>query len=381
MKKAISLFSNAGIGDIGIESNGIEVIHANELLEERANTYRYNHKKTNVICDNILNLEKDSFNRLKKGIKDDLFLLMATPPCQGVSSAGKRDKFDIRNQLIKPTIKAIKELFPEWVLIENVPNYQKAFISDTEHIIKEEDSNNKYKKINIVDYIKKELSPLGYEMKASILDAKDYGVPQTRKRLIIILNRTNKIISFPEPTHGENLQDYITVRDVISHLEQLSSGEKSKKDRLHCAENHNKDHIRWMAATKEGDTAFNNIKFEDRPHTVDKKTGEKRLIKAFKTTYKRIFWDKPSPTITMYSGSISSQNNVHPRDSRALTIREAMILQSIPESFIFPENTTKRQMRNMIGEAVPPLLIDKIIKHITEQEKIYLIDKKKLSKN
>ena len=100
-----------------------------------------------------------------------------------------------------------------------------------------------------------------------------------------------------------------------------------------------------------------------------KKTGELRRIKGFGTTYKRIWWDKPAPTVTMSSGSISSQNNVHPRDSRAMTVREAMELQTIPKEYTFLPNATEKEMREMIGEAVPSQLAKAITEHIIKMDK------------
>lgn len=364
MYKAISFFSNAGIGDMGVEKAGVHVLYANELLEKRAKIYQLNHPHTKVITGDVNELtKKDYKNMLKEVDEKDLFLMVATPPCQGVSAAGKRKQFDIRNQLIKPTVKAIKELKPLWIWMENVPTYERAMIPVGEHIELEDKGQEM---VSIIDYLKQNLEPVGYKIEYKVLNASDYGVPQQRKRLIFIMTRTGKDITFPEKTHGleTNLKGYFTVRDAIGHLEPLESGEKSLNDPYHYAKKHNENHIKWMKATPEGKTAFDNERFEDRPHVIDKETGKKRLIKAFKTTYKRIYWDKPAPTVTMGSAGISSQNNVHPRDSRALTLREVMLLQSIPEHFKFSEETTDKDAREMVGEAVPSLLAEKITEHI-----------------
>lgn len=361
MYKAISFFSNAGIGDLGVEQAGVQVVYANELLQKRADTYKLNHPHTHVECKDINQINEEDFTLMKSLYEDELFLLVATPPCQGVSAAGKRDKFDIRNQLIKPTVKAIKEHMPLWVWLENVQGYQHATIPDTEDIVEDDDT---YERIKIVDFLEKYLGPLGYKIAFKVLDAKDYGVPQSRKRMITILTRTDKEISFPEPTHGIEGLPFVTVRDAIGHLEPLEAGERSLTDSYHFSPKHNDRHIKWMKATPEGQTAFDNEKFEDRPHTIDKHTGELRQIKAFRTTYKRMWWDQPAPTVTMYSGGISSQNNVHPRDSRAISVREAMLFQSMPLDYTFPEETTEKEMREMVGEAVPCLLGKAITEHI-----------------
>lgn len=339
---------------------GVHVVHANELLTKRAETYRLNHPQTNVMCRDINSLTDIDIRNMKQDLEDDLFLLVATPPCQGVSAAGKRDRFDIRNQLIKPTVHMIKEFRPRWVWLENVPNYEKATIPNTREIVEDGDD---VPRIDVLGFIEQELFPLGYRMDYRVLNANQYGVPQSRRRLIIILTRTDSEITFPEPTHGIDGSPFATVRDAIGHLEPLESGESSKEDPYHFAATHNVNHVRWMKATPEGQTAFDNENFEDRPHMIDKMTGLPREIKAFKTTYKRIWWDRPSPTVTMGSAGISSQNNVHPRDSRALTLREVMLLQSIPMWYRFAD-TSMKENREMVGEAVPPLLAKAITEHI-----------------
>lgn len=362
MYQAMSFFSNAGIGDIGVENAGVDVVFANELLEKRVLTHQKNHPNTFVLCEDINKVTNEDLLQYKKQLVErDLFLLTATPPCQGVSTAGKRDKFDIRNQLVKPMVRAIQTLRPMWVWMENVPGYMKATIPDTTEIVEDDDTHDR---INIIDYIKKHLEPHGYTFTYDVLDAKDFGVPQMRKRLIMIMTRTNSEPTLPSSSHGIEGSPFNTVRNAIGHLESLKSGEASKKDRYHFAPKHNPNHIKWMSATPEGQTAFDNEKFEDRPHVIDKNTGEIRLIKAFRTTYKRMWWDKPAPTITMSSGSISSQNNVHPSDPRVLSVRESMLIQTMPEHFEFAEGTSEKDMREMIGEAVPSLFAQKITEHI-----------------
>lgn len=362
--KGLSLFSNAGIGDFGVEMTDVDILIANELLKERSDTYSLNHPHTTVFNEDVNNFTNERFQTLKENyFNDGLFLLVSTPPCQGVSLAGRRDKCDIRNQLIKPTVRAIKVFLPLWVWIENVPAYAQAKIPNYIDIVEDDGS---LEQINIIDFLKQELEPLGYKLKTKVLNAKDYGVPQSRKRLITILTRTDKEISFPEITHGEKegLLPYVTVRDAIGHLEPLESGEKSETDIYHRARLHPERHIEWMKHTPEGQTALNNQELKHRPNKVDKITGEIRPIKAYQTTYKRMWWDKPAPTVTMASGNISSQNNVHPRDTRALTIREIMILQTIPDTFRFPDYVTENEIREMIGEAVPCLLAKTITQHI-----------------
>lgn len=367
MKKAISFFSNAGIGDFGVEMAGVSVVFANELIAKRANTYKLNHPQSEVLIGDICNLTTEDVEGIKNISDENPFLFIATPPCQGMSAAGKRDKFDVRNQLIKPTVALIKEFLPEWVWLENVAAFQNAMIPNTQNIV---DDNDNQERIKIVDFIRQELEPYGYKMEFKKLDAKDYGVPQSRVRTFTILTRTGAEISFPETTHGKEKLPYVTLRDAIYHLPRLSKDDITE-DPYHYCPKHNEQHIRWMSATPEGQTAFDNEHIDDRPHVVDSVTGEKRLIKAFNTAYRRMWWDKPATTITMNSGSISSQCNTHPEDARVLSIRELMILQTIPNTYIFPEGTSDKEMREMIGEAVPCQLAKIITEHILHIDNQY----------
>lgn len=360
MKKAVSFFSNAGIGDIGVELAGVNVVFANELLPNRAKTYLSNHPHSDVLVGDICEIDENKILSIKENLDGSPFLFIATPPCQGMSIAGKRNKFDIRNQLIKPTIKLIKEFQPEWIWLENVATFQNAMIPNNPEIVDDDETKER---IKIVDFIKQELEPFGYKMAYKKIDAKDYGIPQSRVRVFTILTRTGAEITFPETTHGEGKIPYVTLRDAIYHLPRLKVGEKTD-DPYHYCPKHNDKHIRWMTATPEGQTAFDNENFEDRPHTVDKETGEVREIKAFRTTYRRMWWDKPATTVTMGSGGINGQCNVHPEDPRTLSIREIMILQTIPDTYSFPKGISDNQIREMIGEAVPCRLAYIITKHI-----------------
>ena len=147
-------------------------------------------------------------------------------------------------------------------------------------------------------------------------DAKNFGTAQSRKRSICLISKGGTW------QHPKPLESVLTLRDVISHLPSLQNGEHSSIP-WHFAPNHHENHVKWMSATPEGETAFNNVK--DYPQ----KDG--RRIKGFMTTYKRMYWNKPAPTVTMTNGSISSQNNVHPKDPRVLSIRELLCVCGLPE--------------------------------------------------
>jgi len=349
MIKGTSLFSNVGIAETYLERNNIDIVVANELLSERARFYKFLHPNTDVVTGDIT--EETIFNEVvKKSLENEIEFLLATPPCQGMSVAGKMDENDPRNSLIIKAVEFIKLVKPKNVIIENVPTMLKTSI-----LVNGE-------KIKIVDYIESQLSN-EYTISFNILNAADYGTPQVRKRTIVLLS---KIGEWKLPTKEEQ----ITVEQAIGHLPSLESGEKSDI-KYHFGTKHNDRHILWMKHTPTGCTAFDNAVYYPQ-----KEDGTR--IKGFSTTYKRISWDKPAPTITMCNGGISSQNNVHPgrklsdgtySDARVLSLKELMILTGLPDDWEVPEWASENLIRKVIGEGVPPKLIEAIIKNIPKEEK------------
>lgn len=343
--KSLSLFSCAGIGELLLEKNNIKTVVANELLTNRSELYKYNHPNVNIIEGDIHD-ENIKQKIIKTSIDNNVEYVQATPPCQGFSRAGKCNKNDIRNILICDTVDIIQQVEPKWVLIENVPEMiNNSIVVDN-------------KKIKIIDYISIRLK--NYNIKYEILNTKDYGIAQNRKRAIILLSKKDVYqLKFPEKK-----DKIVTVKDAIGHLPSLESGEQSNI-LYHYAKIHNDNHIRWMKNTPTGKTAFDNQKH------FPQKNGRK--IKGYNTTYKRISWDKPSPTITMCNGAISSQNNVHPgrlqndgtySDARVLTIHELMILTGIEKLWKIPEWAKDNFIRQMIGECLPPCIPYEITKQL-----------------
>lgn len=341
MINGISLFANVGIGETYFKEKGINICVSNELLQKRCDFYSHLYPNCEMICGDIGN--ENIFNKLLELYnKYKCDFLMSTPPCQGMSQAGKMDKDDPRNSLIIYTIEFIKKTLPSNIIIENVPQILKFSIKIDN------------KEVKILDYIINELEPLGYFINYGVLDCADYGTPQTRKRAIFLISKIKKW-EFPEK------MEKITVRDVIGDLPSLESGEKSDIP-LHYSKKHADRHILWMKHTPTGETAFNNKKY------YPQKDGRK--IKGYNTTYKRIEWDKPAPTITMCNGSISSQNNVHPgrklddgtySDARVLSILEILRLSGLPDDWNIPEDASENFIRQVIGEGFPPLFSAKLL--------------------
>lgn len=343
------MFSSAGIAETYFKDIGLNTIVANELLIKRANLYSNLNPDTIVINGDITN--KNIKNKILDN-SNNINYLIATPPCQGVSRAGKNHNLsdminDERNYLIFHVIEIIHKKKPDYILIENVPRFLDLLLP------------YKNKLLPIKDILTKEFSTC-YNIEIEILDSSDFGVAQKRLRSIIKLYKKN--LTWVWPTRNEKK---ISVYEAISYLPSLESNQKSDIP-WHYARKHTEKHILWMKNTPTGKSAF-----ENEIYYPKKENGEK--IKGYKATYARMSWDEPAPTITMRNDAISSQRNVHPgrklndgtfSDARVLTPLELMILTSLPSNWNIPKDTPEILIRQCLGECVPPLLIKKIMNDI-----------------
>ena len=344
--KAMSLFTSAGIDEYFLSRIGIDVVVANELLQDRANLYKSLYRKSNMICGDVLD-PKIYKTLISSAKREKVDLIIATPPCQGVSLIGKNKtnkqmSSDKRNHLIFALIAIVKKIGASYVIIENVPRFLDLLLP------------YKGKLTNIIDILYKELG-LKYNIEYRMLNVKDYGVPQNRKRAVIKLYKKGLKWAWPKEERE------ITLREAIGHLPSIEAGEDSGI-KWHVARKHSRENVLWMQYTPEGKSAFQNKVYS--PKKID---GKK--IKAFAACYSRMKWDKPCPTITMRNDCIASQRNVHPgrkrqdgtySDARVLTLLELFVLSSFPQTNKIPPNTPEMLIRRCIGEGVPPLFMKKI---------------------
>ncbi len=345
----LSLFASAGIGETYFKEVGIDIKVANELLEKRADLYRAINPETTVICGDITNDEV--FSKIIKSCPEKVDFILASPPCQGMSVAGKNRcqeemESDERNYLITYVVKAVKATNPDYILVENVPTLLKLELQYA----------GKYR--TVLDILQYEFGSQ-YEIDSMVVDAADYGVPQTRLRAIIKMNRIGKTWSWPAK------KEKITVREAIGHLPSLEAGETSEL-KWHFARKHSKDNILWMKHTPTGKSAFSNPVYYPQ-----KKDGTR--VKGYESSYRRIKWDAPAPTITIRNDCIASQRNVHPgrllpdgtySDARVLTPLELMLLNSLPADWKIPDDTPELLIRQCIGESIPPLMLKEIVRGI-----------------
>lgn len=347
--KGLSLFANVGIAETYLKELGFPIVLANELLEDRVKFYEHLHGHS-AISGSITDAEVYS-NVIAQAKNLGVNFILATPPCQGMSTAGQMKADDPRNTLIVKAMQAFQDLMPEFMLIENVPQMFKTSILVNGEVV------------NIKDYLQSVADKYDYYVKFDIFDAADYNTPQNRKRSFTRIYK--KSYEWNDPVK----QKWITVKDAIGHLPSIESGEKSKI-KWHYAKTHTPNHILWLKNTPTGKSAFEN------PVHYPKKDGRK--IKGFLNTYKRISWDKPAPTITMANGSISSQENVHPgrilpdgtySDARVLSLLEIFKLTGLPDNWNPPKWASDNIIRHVIGEAIPPRLVENIFKGLKYNDK------------
>lgn len=339
---AVSCFAGCGGLCYGIKAAGFDIVATNELVEDYKQIYKENFPNANFLPNDIKNITDNDIDKIKENYPQ-IDLLAGGPPCQGFSLAGKRNVDDDRNTLFTYYLKIANKLHPKVILMENVKLLT---------------SMRNPKGTLVKDEIIKTFNKIGYKGNFYCVNASSYGVPQNRERVFFIGIRKDLRLnpSFPEPTHfiEQNLLGdlCLTFGDAVSDLEFIESGEASTNDKMHKATNHPEHVLRWLVDVPQGKSAHENENPEMRPPS------------GYNTTYKRQKWNEPSCTITTNFNMISGCNNVHPIATRSLTTREAMRLQSFPDSFKFTGK--EGTIRTVIGNAVPPLLAYNVAKHILE---------------
>ena len=309
-----------------------------------------------MVCGDIT--EKETKDAIIKVVgKEKVDLIISTPPCQGLSSVGKNkgkalvQTDDPRNYLILETFDFIDRLSPSFVIFENVPQLLKIKLQfdgiylSVEDILIQKYSND-------------------YNIDIKIFNTCNYGIPQSRERVFIRLSRKNMIWKDPIPN-----DHVVTLREAIGDLPSLEPNQTSSL-KNHWARKHPENQIDWLRHTPEGCSAFHN-----KTHYPIKANGER--VKGYPNCYKRMVWDAPSPTVTMRNEIMSSQDKVHPgrpignglwSDARVLTIRELLIVMSLPPDLDLPTNVSDAALRQYIGEGIPSMMMKQIIEGICNKK-------------
>ena len=341
----IDLFAGVGGLSLGFEMEGFDILLANEFDQSIATAYKENHKSTNVVVGDITSLD---LSKVFGEYVNKIDVVIGGPPCQGFSQKGKRKTInDERNFLFKHYVEVVKFVKPKYFVMENVPNLLTA------------------EKGFFLNEIKGLFKGYGYSIRYGVLNAADYGVPQNRRRAIII----GKYLATP-PELPLPCKQKVTIWDAISDLAYLESGEgefeqeyrnSPKSDYEKKMRKGSKILYNHMA-TKHSALALERLSLI--PPNAGKEILPKEHItkSVYSGTWSRMKQNDVAVTITTRFDTPSSGKFTHPFLNRAITVREAARLQSFPDTFKFIGS--KMSQMKQVGNAVPPLLARKIARVI-----------------
>ena len=349
--RILDLFSGAGGFSYGMEKNPhFKTVVALDFNKPAIETFKYNMPWAETIVGDITS-EEVKKQVIELSIKKRVDMIIGGPPCQGFSLKGKKLGLeDPRNFLFNEYLKIVDQLQPEVFVIENV----KALLSTSAGWFR--------------DQIVEKVKAMGYFVDYGVLTATEFGVPQTRQRTIFICCKT-KHITLPI---GDSFSK-VTVRDAISDLSYLESGEGDFKQKYKFKPQsqyqiERRTDNEWLYNHKASDhNAIAIKKLKMIPPECGKEHLPKELLgnQKFCGTWGRLKWDEPSPTIDTRFDACSNGTNNHPYLNRAITPREAARLQSFDDTFVFVG--AKVHIRAQIGNAVPPLMAKAIADKIYEE--------------
>lgn len=366
--RGLSLFANVGIAEAYLQEVGVDILIANELIEDRARFYSDIYQDSHMIVGDITNDELRT-KIVDEAINKGVDFILATPPCQGMSMAGNRAEFDERNQLIYYAVDVVLRVKPKFVFIENVPT-----ILRTKIVVNGET-------MLIPKYLHSVLADYHFNDE-TLVKAMDHGVPQMRERNIFLLVRNDINLTWNFP----NAQPHITLQEAIGDLpsldpllregldftlEKFPSYEIKRAKGLevskwHYPPKHSWKQVEWMLHTPTGKSAiYNPVYYPQKANGIH--------VVAHHNHYRRMYWDKPARTITQNNGVISSLACVHPgrpfelngevlySDPRVLSIYELLIVSSLPKDWAIPDWASESFIRKVIGEGIPSKLVKEIM--------------------
>jgi len=344
---AIDFFCGGGGMTRGLLDAGIQVLAGIDSNPGCRETYEKNNHNTYLECDICELTPKQLIDKFSQLNNPNEVMLVGCAPCQPFSLL-RREKFDEKGNaiphksvnLLTEFGRFVKTIKPAHVLVENVPGL-------------------KGKGSEVLDEFKNMLDKEGYQWDEKVLYAKDYGVPQNRRRYVLIASRLFKP-AIPKPTHGNkpNLLPYRTVRQAIAKYPAIAAGETYKTIPNHHCANLSVLLLQRIRAT---------------PHDGGSRTDwpENLVLKCHKTfkghtdVYGRMKWDEPSPTLTVKCFSLSNGRFGHPEQDRAISLREAAALQTFSDDYVFYGSV--QEIGKQIGNAVPVLLARVMGNYVLEE--------------
>jgi DNA (cytosine-5)-methyltransferase 1 len=417
----VSLFTGGGIGDLSLRACGVEVLVASEMLSDRAEVYRANYPETEMIVGDIRKTAMEVTRLARERLAGrELDVLFATPPCQGMSRngrgkllngirAGLKPQFDERNSLALEAVAIALELQPRLIVFENVPEMEYTLIQDTDGTVRD-----------LLEIISHRLAPT-YCGRWEVVEFADYGVPQRRQRLITVFSRVEPIKSgcaagrsaLPERTHSAYptmfTKAWVSVDEALQGVPSLDAGQKADAEHptipFHRVPTLDEQKYFWVRHTPPGKGAFDNqcvnpkcgfrgngahgAQHDDnginrankdtpvrcakcgellpRPWVVE--DGTHRLMSGFTSAYKRMRGDLPASALTRNLSYACSDQKLHPREHRVLSLHEAFILHTVAQyDFQWQradgKKVSDKTIREIIGESIPPKGLEVIFHHL-----------------
>lgn len=337
---AIDLFAGGGGLSQGLKQAGFVVSAAVEIEPAACATYSANHPGTVIFQHDICKITGQEL--LRTSPTGQINLIAACPPCQGFSSlTAKYRRDDPRNELIFEFIRLVKEIRPSTIMMENVPGLAKGAGS------------------HLFEMAMQDLQTQGYHLSYDVVDVADYGVPQRRRRLVVLGSRSTSI-EIPKATHSraprEGQQRWATVRDAIAQedrpvtLKRAMALGGAHSVGWNVVRNLSDLNIERLRAVRPGKSrAALPIELRPRCHQLSD-TG-------FSNVYGRMSWDEPAPTITGGCTTLSKGRFGHPSQLRTISVREAALLQSFPKEYLF-DTSQMDKVCSIIGNALPPLFAE-----------------------
>ena len=344
----VDLFSGAGGFELGFAKAGLKPFASADISKSVAATHAHNYPTVPFVLGDLG--QPETQQKLVQMVQGELFAVVGGPPCQGFSVFGKRRmavsaghdaRKDPRNRLVFSFVDCVAQLKPRWVVMENVPGFASLDCG------------------SFVERVVAELASIGYgNIEHRILDAADYGVPQRRRRFVLIANRTGHIIPWPKPKFFEKPEDwqkpYRTTDEAIA---DLATADSYSRYTCHVPMNHKPLQIERYKRIPEG----GKLDVESLP--AELRAGYRtKEVKNFSHVFKRLHRAKPANTLVPGHNAFP----IHPWLHRALTVREAARLQTFPDEIQFLGSREDQCIQ--VGNAFPPLLAELIANNLIKAE-------------
>lgn len=331
--EAIDLFCGAGGLTAGLRAAGVRVVAGIDVDKACRYPFEANHADALFIEQDVTTVTGEQI----QGLWSDgsVRLLAGCAPCQPFSSYARGRAADhIKWGMLEQFARLVRETMPELVTMENVPGLQKQQ--------------------PFTDFVKT-LQDCGYAVCFAVLNAAEFGVPQRRKRLVLLASRLGPV-ALPQPTHPGR-SNWVTVQQAVGHLPHLEHGRTCEKDAMHRASSLSPLNFQRVCASKPGGT------WRDWPPELVAVCHTRESGKHSGGVYGRMRWDGPAPTMTTLCNGYGNGRFGHPEQNRAITLREAAIFQSFPQDYIFTApgaQVATKTVARLIGNAVPPKLAEAV---------------------